>query len=64
MFTDSGNWKMAQGTRKTIFKAFEKEFKSLPIIAEDLGEITPDVVEFKRDLSPAWHEGAAICFFY
>jgi len=38
---ETGRWRKGPG--KTIFNAFEKEFPSLPIIAEDLGEITPDV---------------------
>jgi len=38
---ETGKWQKGPG--KTIFNAFKKEFPSLPIIAEDLGEITPDV---------------------
>ena len=43
---ETGKWRKGPG--KAIFKAFENEFKSLPIIAEDLGEITPDVVELRE----------------
>jgi len=38
---ETGKWRKGPG--KAIFKAFENEFKSLPIIAEDLGIITPEV---------------------
>ena len=43
-----GKWKKGPG--KAIFKAIEAEFHSLPILAEDLGEITPDVVELRDSL--------------
>jgi 4-alpha-glucanotransferase len=38
-----GRW--VQGPRRSLFEAIEKRLGSLPIIAEDLGLITPDVVE-------------------
>lgn len=44
-----GKWKKGPG--KAIFKAIEEEFHSLPILAEDLGEITPDVVELRDSLN-------------
>jgi 4-alpha-glucanotransferase len=38
-----GRW--VQGPRLALFKAIERQLGALPIIAEDLGLITPDVVE-------------------
>jgi len=38
-----GRW--VQGPRLPLFEAIEKQLGNLPIIAEDLGLITPDVVE-------------------
>ena len=35
------------GPGKKLFKAFQKVFDNLPIIAEDLGLITPDVIELR-----------------
>lgn len=40
-----GRW--VKGPGKDLFKAIEKTFSSLPILAEDLGEITPDVVQLR-----------------
>ncbi len=36
-----GAWVKAPGEK--LFKALQKEFPSLPVVAEDLGDITPDV---------------------
>jgi len=41
----NGQWKPCPGEK--LFEAFEKAFPELPIIAEDLGVITPDVVELR-----------------
>ena len=41
-----GEWQPGPGA--PIFEALLKEFGSLPLIAEDLGFITPDVVELRR----------------
>ena len=43
-----GRW--VKGPGKDLFKAIEKSFSSLPLLAEDLGEITPDVVELRDSL--------------
>ena len=43
-----GRW--VKGPGKDLFKAIEKSFESLPLLAEDLGEITPDVVELRDSL--------------
>ena len=40
-----GHW--VKGPGKPFLKAIQAAFKGLPIIAEDLGEITPDVVELR-----------------
>lgn len=40
-----GQWMPGPG--KKLFKAFQKAFDNLPIIAEDLGLITPDVLELR-----------------
>jgi len=41
-----GRWVKGPGAR--FFKVLSKRFKALPIIAEDLGEITPDVTELMK----------------
>ncbi len=41
----NGEWVHAPG--KELFEAIEKELGILPIIAEDLGDITPDVYELR-----------------
>jgi 4-alpha-glucanotransferase len=41
----TGKWIPASG--KELFKALKKHFGDLKIIAEDLGEITPDVLELR-----------------
>lgn len=43
-----GKWKKGPGM--PLFKALEKAFPDLPIIAEDLGEITPDVIALRDGL--------------
>lgn len=44
----NGRW--VKGPGKDLFIALEKAFKNLPLIAEDLGEITPDVFELRDEL--------------
>ena len=41
------NGKWVPGPGEKLFEAFEKAFPHLPIIAEDLGLITPDVIELR-----------------
>jgi len=41
-----GRW--VKGPGASFFKVLAKSFKHLPIIAEDLGEITPDVIELMK----------------
>lgn len=41
------NGKWIAGPGEKLFEAFEKAFPHLPIIAEDLGLITPDVVDLR-----------------
>lgn len=41
-----GRWVKGPGTH--FFSAIKKTFPDLPIIAEDLGEITPDVIELRE----------------
>jgi 4-alpha-glucanotransferase len=43
-----GRW--VKGPGKDLFKAVERTFASLPILAEDLGEITPDVIELRDSM--------------
>jgi 4-alpha-glucanotransferase len=60
----NGKWRRGPGA--DFFRALKKKFRNLPIIAEDLGEITPDVIavrdEFKlpgmKILQFAW---GAVC---
>lgn len=40
-----GEWKTAPGEK--LFQALKKEFPDLPIVAEDLGDITPDVHQLR-----------------
>jgi len=41
-----GRW--VKGPGASFFASIEKAFPELPIIAEDLGEITPDVIELRE----------------
>ncbi len=41
------NGKWVTGPSEKLFEAFKKAFPHLPIIAEDLGLITPDVIELR-----------------
>ncbi len=43
-----GRW--APGPGESLFIAIREALKDLPIIAEDLGEITPDVIELRENL--------------
>jgi len=43
-----GEWKQGPGT--DFFHTVQEELGELPIIAEDLGEITPDVIELREQL--------------
>jgi 4-alpha-glucanotransferase len=45
------NGKWVPGPRKDLFAALEKEFGHLPIIAENLGVITPDVEQLRYDFN-------------
>ena len=42
-----GRWVQAPGT--ALFAALRADFPALPLVAEDLGVITPDVVQLRRD---------------
>ena len=44
----SGKWRRGPGAAP--FRAAARELRDLPLIAEDLGEITPAVVRLRRDL--------------
>jgi len=44
----NGRWRPGPG--KPLFDALEKALGSLPLVAEDLGEITPDVIELRKEL--------------
>ena len=44
----NGRW--VKGPGEKVFRAFEKELGELPIIAEDLGEITPEVEALRDSL--------------
>jgi 4-alpha-glucanotransferase len=46
---EKGRW--APGPGKDLFEALQAALKDLPIIAEDLGEITPDVIELRDALN-------------
>jgi 4-alpha-glucanotransferase len=43
-----GRWRPGPGA--AVFRAAEAELGSLPVIAEDLGTITPDVVELREEV--------------
>jgi malto-oligosyltrehalose synthase/4-alpha-glucanotransferase len=43
----NGEWK--QGPRSDFFQAIEKELGHLPFVAEDLGDITPDVLNLRDE---------------
>ena len=44
----NGRWRPGPG--RSLFDALEKALGSLPLVAEDLGEITPDVIELRKEL--------------
>jgi 4-alpha-glucanotransferase len=44
----NGRWR--QGPGRSLFDALEKALGRLPLVAEDLGEITPDVIELRKEL--------------
>ncbi|MBD3854449.1 MAG: 4-alpha-glucanotransferase, partial [Acidobacteria bacterium] len=44
----NGHWRPGPG--KPLFDALENALGSLPLVAEDLGEITPDVVALRKEL--------------
>lgn len=44
----NGRW--AQGPGRALFDALREELGGLPLVAEDLGDITPDVVELRLEL--------------
>ncbi len=44
----NGRW--VPGPGRQLFDALEGAIGSLPLVAEDLGEITPDVIEMRKDL--------------
>jgi 4-alpha-glucanotransferase len=46
---ESGRW--VPGPGDSLFKAIENELGELPIIAEDLGVITPDVIELREEFN-------------
>jgi 4-alpha-glucanotransferase len=43
-----GRW--VDGPGRPFFEAVSQQFSGLPFIAEDLGEITPDVMQLREDL--------------
>lgn len=43
-----GRW--VPGPGRSLFEALEAKLQGLPIIAEDLGDITPDVIELRESL--------------
>ncbi len=45
---ETGKWKPGPG--KSVFEAIDAEFHQLPILAEDLGEITKDVIKLRDSL--------------
>ena len=48
-----GHWERGPGA--AVFRAAEHELGELPVIAEDLGVITPDVHELRDELGfPGW----------
>lgn len=48
--TDARNGRWLPGPGEALFRAAEAELGALPVIAEDLGVITPDVVELRDAL--------------
>lgn len=44
---DASNGKWYQGPAEKLFKALENDLGRLPLIVEDLGQITPDVIELR-----------------
>ncbi|MCL0063058.1 4-alpha-glucanotransferase [Peptococcaceae bacterium] len=45
----NGKWVKASGEK--LFSILQEEFDDLPVIAEDLGTVTPEIIEFRKKLS-------------
>ena len=60
------NWRFSgvgsKGRERHFFKVLAERFKPLPIIAEDLGEITPDVIELNEKIRVSGHAGIIVRF--
>ena len=54
-----GHWEKGPGYE--LFKAMKKRFGKLPIIAEDLGFLTPSVLKLVKKDRLSGHEGARVC---
>ena len=55
-----GKWVPAPGEK--LLTLLQKRVAGLPLIAEDLGFITPDVPDY-RPVRPAGHESPPLCFY-
>jgi 4-alpha-glucanotransferase len=56
----NGRWVKAPG--KKLFKTIKKELGELPIIAEDLGVMTPAVEDLRDSFQFSGDENIAVCF--
>ena len=54
----NGQWR--EGPRLGFFAAIARALGELPIIAEDLGDITADVLQLREDVRPSGDEGPAV----
>ena len=57
-----GKWINSPG--RTLLKKLKNDLGEdyLPIIAEDLGVITPDVEKLRKNFKTPWDENTSICF--
>ena len=55
---EHGQW--VKGPGRALFDALEAALGPLPVIAEDLGTITPEVEALRLELKVPGHEGAAV----
>lgn len=55
---ENGEW--VEGPGKALFEAFEQAMGDLPLVAEDLEVITPDVVALASRRRAARYEGPAV----
>ena len=58
---ETGKWVKAPGHK--LFKSIQKHLGDVPILAEDLGVITPAVEKLRDDFEFSGNENSSVCFW-